>query len=1174
MAVICVMVAVLCLTLPSSATTVHYVRSTTSTSCPTEPCLPLSNYTSNKDQYFTSGTTFVLLEGEHYLYTPLLLSNVYDITMRGEGAERVTIVLSSKASLSYINSQEILLSSLEIVYHGNTEMSLKSALTFESSQSQIINVQFVGLTTNVNQSRGVTLIQSTVNIVNCSFTNGYSEYGGAIHMLNFSTATLSSVNFTNNTATQAGGAIFANSSSLTFTDNNSFLKNTISLAGVCTTGCVSIGGGAVYAYQTIIQFNGVNDFTENGQQITSLSNNMFTSKIFGGALHLRSNSTVLVEGVATFDNNSGDYGGAVCLASSRMTLDGTVIFTKNTASQGHGGAVSAYNSSMNHWGEVFFAHNSAVTGGAIFNEGSLVDFQDNVTFFHNTAKYRGGGVYTLNSRVTVSGRVKYLENEAAGEGGGIGFEGSLAQLVFQPPVTMDFYGNRATSGGALFFLDSNAMYIQQCLLTTVEKQSCFFAVSGSTTAQGPAILLNFTGNSASAAGSVLYGGALQLCQVQVSELVYTNGLKFLKNISKFENVTGTPISSNPLNICFCTNGETDCSEVKRSIQVKPGELFNLSLITVGQFDMPVPSLVKATTSDDNATIIYTSRMNNGSCSDFGLRLLSEGKHTVLTLSPDGPCADVSNLHKTVEVTLEPCPPGFEPEGNQCKCEKRLLELKSSIDCDIDTGLIERPGYSWIQPILDKNLTYSGFILRRECPFDYCISPLTKTVFLNFSMETNDNQCDTHRTGTLCGRCKEGYSLTLNHFQCKICSNEYISLVLGFGFAGVALIAVLLALHMTVAAGTINGLILYANIVNICRDVFLPFRKTHVNPLTVFIAWVNLDFGIPTCFYNGLDAYAYAWYQLVFPFYLWLLVGVIVFISKVSAKAGKIFGSNPIAVLATVILMSFTKLLDGAIRVLSHRVLEYPDGSTATVWSHDGNLAFFEGKHGALAAVSVCILVFLLLPYIFLLTFGYHLQAYSGKKGFFWFNRLKPVLDAYYAPYKKRTRYWTGFLLFARTCLFFTFLFDDITFNYIALEVSSLFTSIAVIAWLSNRLYERFYIDVLEASFILNICILTTATFHVRKTQGNQVIVTYLSIGTAFVESIGIVMFHLWLRIKNEPHFQNSKFFKYLKERVMRVKVRTPSNANETEENLTLAIMNVLDIREPLLEDVQDIHVTR
>ena len=1045
-----------------SATTVHYVQSTTSAPCPTQLCLTLSEYLSNKQLYFTSDTTFTLLAGEHHLNTTFVLADISNITMRGEVASSVTIILSPEASLSYVNSQDITLSSLDVVHFGSVETPAKSALTFELSHSQIVNVQFIGATTNGNQSQGLSLIKSTADIVNCSFSNGYSEYGGAIHLQSSSVATLTNVNFTNNIATLAGGAVL--------------------------------------------------------------------------------------------------------LVGSDLSLSGNVAFVNNTASHGHGGAMLGQNSSMNFGGEITFAHNTAVMGGAVFIDSSDLDFHGNIKLVNNTAKYSGGGMYAGDSKVTVSGRVQYWGNSAVVDGGGIGFEGHTTRLVLQSPVTIDFYQNRATSGGALFFLDSNAMYVDQCLLTTVERPDCFFTVSGTVT-QISDIRMNFIENNAIAAGSVLYGGALQLCQVHVNEQVYTDGLQFLTNISTFVlNETVPYISSNPLKICYCTNREANCSDMRKTIQVRRGEAFNLSLITVGQFDMPVPSTVTATILDDNATLISNSYRNNGSCSDIGFRLFTEEEYIVLTLVPDGPCDDVSGVHKTVEVTLEPCPPGFELARNHCKCEKRLLELNSSNNCDIDTGLVERPGNSWIQPILDEKQGYRGFILSKECPYDYCIPPSTNTVLLNFSSEINDGQCVTNRAGKLCGGCKDGYSLTLNNFECKICQNQHLSLLLAFGFAGIVLIATLFALHMTVATGTINGLILYANIVNICRDVFLPFRKTNVNPLSVFISWVNLDFGIPVCFYDGLDAYAYTWYQLVFPFYLWLLIGVIVFSSKVSTKVGKIFGSNPIAVLATVILMSFTKLLDAAIRVLSHRYLEYPDGSTLIVWGHDGNLTFFKGKHGALAAVSIGIVVFLLLPYIFLLTFGYHLQAYSGKKGFFWINRLKPVLDAYYAPYKKKTRYWPGFLLFVRTALFFTFLLDNINFNYIALEVSSVFTAIAIIAWLSNRLYEKLYVDILEAVFILNICILTSATFHVKTTQGNQAAVTYLSIGIAFVEFMGIVIFHICLRIKNEPHFQSSRFHKYFKAKLMKLKARASSSTTEGEQNLTLATTNILDIREPLLED--------
>ena len=131
----------------------------------------------------------------------------------------------------------------------------------------------------------------------------------------------------------------------------------------------------------------------------------------------------------------------------------------------------------------------------------------------------------------------------------------------------------------------------------------------------------------------------------------------------------------------------------------------------------------------------------------------------------------------------------------------------------------------MKPILDENLTYHGFIWCPVCPNAYC-KPGNRShpVWLNFSTNDTDNQCTENRVGTLCGRCKQNNSLILYTLECKVCSNMYVSLLLFFLATGIGLIALLLTLHMTVAAGAINGLILYANIVNVHRDLFLPQKK--------------------------------------------------------------------------------------------------------------------------------------------------------------------------------------------------------------------------------------------------------------------------------------------------------------------------------------------------------------
>lgn len=105
------------------------------------------------------------------------------------------------------------------------------------------------------------------------------------------------------------------------------------------------------------------------------------------------------------------------------------------------------------------------------------------------------------------------------------------------------------------------------------------------------------------------------------------------------------------------------------------------------------------------------------------------------------------------------------------------------------------------------------------------------------------------------------------------------------------------------------------------------------------------------------------------------------------------------------------------------------------------------------------------------------------------------------------------------------------------------------------MYEKLYVDILEASFILNICILMSASFHVKVTHGNQAALTYLSITIAFVEFIGIVIFHLCLRIKI---FQRCKCLKF--------NMKKSSNETELERHDSTITTNALDIREPLLEE--------
>ena len=294
---------------------------------------------------------------------------------------------------------------------------------------------------------------------------------------------------------------------------------------------------------------------------------------------------------------------------------------------------------------------------------------------------------------------------------------------------------------------------------------------------------------------------------------------------------------------------------------------------------------------------------------------------------------------------------------------------------------------------------------------------------------------------------------------------------------------LLKCNLTVSVGTINGLIFYANIIRVNHTIFFP--KGNVNVLTtflsVFIAWINLDLGIETCFYGGMNAYAKAWLQFVFPGYIWILVGTMIFSSRYSVRIAKLTGSNAVPVLATLFLLSYAKLLRSVINTVSPISLTDQNGRVSLVWLQDGNVALLQGTHIILFAMAMVNTSLYVVPFTLLTLLAPYLQAWSNLRVLCWVVKLKPLLDAYQGPYKDRFRYWTGMMLVIRIALFIVFTSNslgDPRVNLLAITVA-LFT-IIVCFWNAGRVYKSYLMHIIESFYLLNLGIFTAATLSSCK----------------------------------------------------------------------------------------------
>ena len=523
------------------------------------------------------------------------------------------------------------------------------------------------------------------------------------------------------------------------------------------------------------------------------------------------------------------------------------------------------------------------------------------------------------------------------------------------------------------------------------------------------------------------------------------------------------------------------------------------------------------------------------------------------LQLEGSCESSNFSSITVHIEVKSCPRGFEQNDDQCECDKRLSNHFKGIICDINTDTITtKESTTWLR--YDENYLK----MQANCPLDYC-----EATSDNISLEFPDEQCANNRSGVTCGSCQEDYSIGLGGSKCLQCTSNSPLMIPVFAVAGVALVALLLVCNMTISHGTLNGLIFYANVVSITRLTSLQSCSIHPI-LSVFIAWVNLDFGVETCFYSGMDTYQKTWLQFAFPLYIWLLVGAIIVVSHYSFTAVKVFGRNNIAILVTLFLLSYTKILKTIITALSFtQVFEGSANDTSDplvpyyVWIYDGNIEYLERKHVPLFAVALALLVFLFVPYTLLLMFGQCIRFMPTKRRcvlrflnstafvsimdayhapynnmptkrrcvprFLNSTAFVSIMDAYHAPYNNRHRYWTGLMLLSRCVLFLAFSFN---YNNSGLLANMYITNLVLIGILfiklcTTKVYKNSLVNVLETCFLLNLVVLS-GTINYLDYSANACICTSASISVSLVISAGILAYHTSLQLNKTRCFNSIK----------------------------------------------------
>ena len=1014
---------------------------------------------------------------------------------------------------------------------------------------------------------------ATAKVSGCIFQQNYAHNGGAMSVYNIKV--IDTCYFKENVATNLGGALYircpsGGKSQINVTDSN-FSKNS-ALNGGAISGDDCQENPFTYDYLiTINKCVFINNIAyENGGamlmtqgDIEIIDNDFINNQASnGGAIY--TNRSKLFTLKSTFKNNTAvNDGGAL------STYYYYVAWSTHELLFKYSKILINYTQCHTNISECEFYNNRAKIGGAIYtnteaaksaeqsgNNGKVYITFGLTKIMNNTARNNGGGIHLYRGELKCQngGRLMLLGNTANEDGGGIFSNNSSVSLHYntqyndyENTTIISFIGNKGKKGGALYLQNGSTMYIlnfhntetsnvpiqlvafvsnsatygkdvfvsdDNCTNCYVLRQ-CFFqlyqAYNKTSVNSIQAIYFSNTQNEIN-----IIKTHFNLCLITVDQLEMV--VKESENLKAVSNLLDDNIGSLSLRPCFCKGGRPDCNYTPQPIEA---QVFSVKVALVDQFNHTKSGYIKIHIIDGEIPKEQTIQQTKESCTSFHFKVFSSRLTQELVMSPnirDPYYVLVNNMSNiTLPIKFHACnfcPIGFEKlideiKGCSCICDTALENYITSCNASIET-VTKWHTTAWIGYIYRHNS--SGYLIYPYCPLNYCLPPEYK-VEMNLNAPSGaDAQCVHDRTGLLCGACKRGLSLSLGSKRCLKCPTSWPGLLVGITvgafLAGMFLVAILLILNLTVAVGTLNGLIFYVNIVGANSSTFFPSSSF----IAIFIAWMNLDLGIDTCFFVGMDAYWKTWIELAFPTYVIFLLIMIIIISERSLKFARLIGrKNPVATLDTLILLSYVKFIRIIITSYSFAILDHPDQSREVVWLPDASISYFSGKHIILLIVATLILL-VGIVYTTLLFFWQWLLRHQDKNMFRWilkYQRLRMFIEPYHAPYSIDHRYWTGLLLFVRIIVFTTSAVTVSIDPGISLLIITKITAVLLIL-MANRPYKTRRMDYLELISYANILCFSIATLYFSR-KGQDVI-AYISGGITLALFVIVFIYHIFTEL--------------------------------------------------------------
>lgn len=616
---------------------------------------------------------------------------------------------------------------------------------------------------------------------------------------------------------------------------------------------------------------------------------------------------------------------------------------------------------------------SAYSGVLLSNRVDMQFERDNY-FKNNTLETP---LYLSNTELYLVGNLTFLHNRVQTSGGGMTLT-DVSHLFLASHSNLLFQENFArVQGGAMFiksvgFPDMVYKYNPSCFIQYYDNKMVPPSKWN--------VSVKFVKNAAGLKGAAIFANTITPC-IWVEHPPYFNFNEALRWNGKFKyrgnyltrqktyTDASTDIATDTIRFDIHVNGRVKRKE--NLVAAAPGESIKFEIHAFDELKNPVYSVPVASISNtDNSDVgnkmvlkdqyyIVEPNVSKSQSLQFLMSSsfydnMTSGKEKHIVHFVDSYSSFLSNA----VITINPvkCLPGFSFKDRSCVCNDKVENV---VRCGDEIVYINKGFWG--------KVNRHGELITKKCPRNYCNCHENKTLLgCAFNYRNPDLQCATGRTGTLCGKCKPGYGLTLMSSDCVTCDGFSWSILYLAIIATAVIIAAVLVLVLNPRFSShFRGIIFFVQMLPYVCD---PSGK--VNKIILAISsWVDLGGvnGIPinSCFLEQFTSLNAITLGYLYPALIYLVLLTLYILHKfhmVNFRRNTPFQSFWILMVAiykflveTSLLLLFCVPLDGSY-----------------VFYFDGNVQCYKNVHLVMTIVASAVLLLVVVPLpivVLLIVFG-------------------------------------------------------------------------------------------------------------------------------------------------------------------------------------------------------------